>query len=165
MTSITKKMQFIAGGFAFLVIASTQAGQVSTNVSGTKGTALGKITFEDSEYGLLIKPQLSGLPEGMHGFHIHEYPDCDDAGMKAGGHLDPQKTNSHQGPYGKGHRGDLPLLAVGAKGEAITVLLAPRLKTADIQGHAIMIHEGGDNYSDTPPLGGGGARIACGKIQ
>ena len=28
-----------------------------------------------------------------------------------------------------------------------------------------MIHVGGDNYSDMPlPLGGGGARIACGVI-
>ena len=29
-----------------------------------------------------------------------------------------------------------------------------------------MIHAGGDNYSDQPqPLGGGGARIACGVIN
>ncbi|WP_324128836.1 superoxide dismutase family protein, partial [Acinetobacter baumannii] len=29
-----------------------------------------------------------------------------------------------------------------------------------------MIHAGGDNYSDSPqPLGGGGARIACGVIK
>jgi Cu-Zn family superoxide dismutase len=29
-----------------------------------------------------------------------------------------------------------------------------------------MIHEGGDNYSDKPkPLGGGGARIACGVVK
>jgi Cu-Zn family superoxide dismutase len=29
-----------------------------------------------------------------------------------------------------------------------------------------MVHTGGDNYSDTPaPLGGGGARIACGVIK
>jgi superoxide dismutase, Cu-Zn family len=29
-----------------------------------------------------------------------------------------------------------------------------------------MIHSGGDNYSDAPaPLGGGGARIACGVIK
>jgi Cu-Zn family superoxide dismutase len=28
-----------------------------------------------------------------------------------------------------------------------------------------MIHAGGDNYADQPaPLGGGGARIACGVI-
>jgi Cu-Zn family superoxide dismutase len=29
-----------------------------------------------------------------------------------------------------------------------------------------MIHAGGDNYSDEPePLGGGGARIACGVVE
>jgi Cu-Zn family superoxide dismutase len=29
-----------------------------------------------------------------------------------------------------------------------------------------MIHEGGDNYADEPkPLGGGGARIACGVVE
>lgn len=28
-----------------------------------------------------------------------------------------------------------------------------------------MVHAGGDNYADDPkPLGGGGARIACGSI-
>ena len=28
-----------------------------------------------------------------------------------------------------------------------------------------MVHAGGDNYSDMPvPLGGGGARVACGVI-
>jgi superoxide dismutase, Cu-Zn family len=55
-------------------------------------------------------------------------------------------------------------LAVNSTVEANTPLLAPRLTTQAIQGHAIMIHEGGDNYSDTPPMGGGGARIGCGKI-
>ena len=36
------------------------------------------------------------------------------------------------------------------------------LKLADVQGHALMIHAGGDNYSDTPkPLGGGGDRIVA----
>ena len=28
-----------------------------------------------------------------------------------------------------------------------------------------MIHSGGDNYSDEPKLGGGGARVACGVIE
>jgi superoxide dismutase, Cu-Zn family len=28
-----------------------------------------------------------------------------------------------------------------------------------------MIHAGGDNYADAPkPLGGGGARVACGVV-
>ncbi|HAQ86214.1 MAG TPA: superoxide dismutase [Cu-Zn] SodC1, partial [Pseudomonas sp.] len=44
---------------------------------------------------------------------------------------------------------------------------APRLKSlGDLKGHALMVHEGGDNYSDEPkPLGGGGARVACGVIE
>ena len=41
-----------------------------------------------------------------------------------------------------------------------------KFKLADVKGRAIMIHAGGDNYSDQPaPLGGGGARIACGVIK
>ena len=39
------------------------------------------------------------------------------------------------------------------------------LKVADMEGHALMIHAGGDNYADAPkPLGGGGERIACGVV-
>jgi len=38
-------------------------------------------------------------------------------------------------------------------------------KLADLAGHSLMIHAGGDNHSDHPmPLGGGGARIACGVV-
>ena len=38
----------------------------------------------------------------------------------------------------------------------------PRLKASDLRGRALVVHAGGDTYADTPPLGGGGARIACG---
>lgn len=166
MTITLGKNHLIAGALALLFVSTSHAATVSSKVYATDGTTLlGEVVFEDSDFGLLIKPQLSGLPAGnLHGFHIHEHPDCGDHGMSAGGHFDPEKTNSHQGPYGKGHLGDLPALAVDSKGAANTPILAPRLKTSDIQGHALMIHAGGDNYSDTPPLGGGGARIGCGKI-
>lgn len=153
-------------GFIALLFASvTNAQTITSDVYTTAGIMAGKIIFEDSEYGLLIKPQLSGMPAGIHGFHIHQHPDCGNHAMNAGGHLDPAATNSHQGPYGKGHLGDLPILVVDTKGSANTPSLAPRLKTQDIKGHSVMIHEGGDNYSDNPTLGGGGARIACGKIE
>jgi hypothetical protein len=47
--------------------------------------------------------------------------------------------------------------------KAVTV---PHLTLADVKGRSIMIHVGGDNYSDQPaPLGGGGARIACGVVK
>ena len=46
------------------------------------------------------------------------------------------------------------------------MLLAPRIKLSEIKGRSLMIHAGGDNYSDDPkPLGGGGARVACGVIE
>jgi len=45
-------------------------------------------------------------------------------------------------------------------------VLASHLKAKDLKGRALMIHAGGDNYSDQPqPLGGGGARIACGVVR
>jgi Cu-Zn family superoxide dismutase len=125
---------------------------------------LGSVTFKDSKKGLIINPNLNGIPAGTHGFHIHEHPDCSNHGMNAGGHLDPDHTNTHLGPYGKGHLGDLPVLVVDIKGNAREPMLAPRLRTKDLHKHTIMIHAGGDNYSNNPPLGGGGARIGCGKI-
>lgn len=164
MDKIKQKKQLILSALTLFITSISHAATVSSELYTTKGASIRTVIFEDSKYGLLITPQLTGLPAGIHGFHIHQHPDCSDHAMKAGGHLDPTNTNSHQGPYGQGHLGDLPILVVDSKGAANTPQLAPRLKTQDIQGHALMVHEGGDNYSDNPPLGGGGARIACGKI-
>lgn len=138
------------------------------------GASLGTITFSENDQGLVIKPDLKKLSPGAHGFHIHQNPSCDAnekdgkkvAGGAAGGHFDPAASGKHEGPEGHGHHGDLPALLVNDAGVANQAVLAPRLKLADIKGRSIMIHEGGDNYSDDPkPLGGGGARIACGVIQ
>ena len=70
-------------------------------------------------------------------------------------------------PYDKtGHKGDLPAVYVTADGKATYPVLAPRLKVADLAGHALMIHVGGDNYSDHPAaLGGRGGRMACGVVK
>lgn len=137
------------------------------------GQKIGTVIFEDSKKGLLIKPNLKGLSAGKHGMHIHENPSCEGGskdgkytpGLAAGSHLDPLKTQHHLGPYGEGHLGDLPVLEVNKSGRADKLMIAPRLSVKDIQGHSVMIHEGGDNYSDEPPMGGGGARIACGVIH
>ncbi|MGA8693874.1 MAG: superoxide dismutase [Cu-Zn] SodC [Xanthobacteraceae bacterium] len=139
------------------------------------GKQIGTITLSDSQSGLQIAPQLAELPPGNHGFHIHTNPDCGPgpgpngqpaAGMAAGGHFDPANTGKHLGPMGEGHKGDMPVLTVDANGKATQAVTAPHLTVAAVKGHAIMIHAGGDNYSDQPtPLGGGGARIACGVTR
>lgn len=141
------------------------------------GMALGTIMAKDTPQGLLLTPDLKQLGQpGPHGFHLHERGDCGPGpgadgrpapGMAAGGHYDPHKTGRHHGPHARdGHKGDLPPLVVNADGTATLPVLAPQLKVRDLTGKALMIHAGGDNYSDTPaPLGGGGGRIACGVIK
>jgi Cu-Zn family superoxide dismutase len=134
---------------------------------------LGNVALSDSAYGLVLTPALEGLPPGVHGFHVHENGSCAPgqrdgkpvAALGAGGHFDPQASKRHGSPWGDGHLGDLPPLTVTADGKATTPVLAPRLKLADVKGRALMVHAGGDNHADHPaPLGGGGARVACGVI-
>jgi Cu-Zn family superoxide dismutase len=138
------------------------------------GKAVGTITIKAGKDGVTIEPKLKDLPPGEHGFHLHEKGSCDPAdkegkktaGQAAGGHFDPDATKAHKGPGGGGHKGDLPKLVVSDKGEAKDKLEVKGLSLADFEGKALMIHSGGDNYSDTPkPLGGGGDRIACGVVK
>jgi len=138
------------------------------------GKGIGTITISEGATGLVFLPQLSDLTPGVHGFHVHQNHDCAAGvkegkqvpGLAAGGHYDPANAAKHEGPHGKGHLGDLPSLTVGADGKATTAVTAPRLKMADVKGRSLMIHAGGDNYADQPaPLGGGGARVACGVIK
>ena len=135
------------------------------------GESIGTIEAQDTSDGLLIRPSLQGLREGEHGFHLHAGESCENArngdgvavaGLAALGHWDPDNTNTHQGPFGDGHRGDLSRLIVDADGLTRTNVVAPRLNAADLHGRALIVHAGGDTYTDTPSLGGGGARIACG---
>jgi Cu-Zn family superoxide dismutase len=138
------------------------------------GKSIGTVTISDGKEGLVFTPQLTDLAPGVHGFHVHQNPDCAAAmkdgkvtpALAAGGHYDPANVGKHQGPLGKGHLGDLPALTVGADGKATAAVTAPHVKMADVKGRSLMIHAGGDNYSDQPaPLGGGGARVACGVIK
>lgn len=146
---------------------------VSTAEKQGAGQALGTVKIVETPFGLAFYPDLKGLPAGLHGFHIHEKPSCapgDNNGatvpaFAAGGHLDPQGSKKHGEPWGDGHLGDLPPLYVSADGNATAPVLGPRLKLADVKNRSLMVHAGGDNHADHPaPLGGGGARVACGVI-
>ena len=137
------------------------------------GPEIGTITLEEVSGGLQFTPNLYDLVPGEHGFHVHENPSCEPAeqdgnmvaALAAGGHYDPDNTGRHAGPDGDGHKGDLPVLMVDEKGFARSPVEARRLKLSEVKGRSLMIHAGGDNYSDNPPMGGGGARIACGVVK
>jgi Cu-Zn family superoxide dismutase len=143
------------------------------------GEQIGTIRLADGDSGLVIEAHLEGLSAGPHGFHLHQNDSCEPAPNKdgqptaalaAGGHYDPQSTGKHLGPGGGGHKGDLPVLMVlpdEAQGSAPfqRVMVAPQLTLADARGRALVIHAAGDNFRDEPkPLGGGGARVACGVV-
>lgn len=154
-------------------LADTNISMHKVNAQGT-GDAVGTVTVSESRHGLVFTPDLKGMEPGLHGFHVHENGSCEAtekegkavAAGAAGGHYDPEKTGEHGSPWGDGHLGDLPALYVDEDGNASSPVLAPRLKTlADIAGRSLMVHKGGDNHADHPqPLGGGGARVACGVI-
>lgn len=163
----------ILAALAPAAYAATQVQMSEVSTEGV-GEAIGTITFKDSEYGLLIVPDLSGLTPGPHGMHMHENASCQPAESEgkmtaagaAGGHFDPENTGQHRGPYDDGgHLGDLPVLMVDAEGNANTPVVAPRLEPNQLSGHAIIIHEGGDTYSSPPESGGGGSRVACGAVK
>jgi Cu-Zn family superoxide dismutase len=149
---------------------------VTMNLADATGTgkAIGTISISETRFGLVFTPDLSGLQPGVYGFHVHEKPSCAPASkdgkmvpaLAAGPHYDPNYTKQHGTPWGEGHLGDLPVIAVAANGTATNPVLAPRLEMADLKGRSLMIHAAGDNHSDHPaPAGGGGARMACGVIQ
>jgi Cu-Zn family superoxide dismutase len=142
------------------------------------GKQLGVATFVGIDTGgVQVRVDVTGLPPGKHGMHIHEFGACNPlrnaAGVStpfgaAGGHFDPQGSGHHLGPNGAGHAGDFANLNVGRNGNARTTFFTDRLSVlqgpTNIVGRSIMIHANEDNYTDTPPLGGSGPRIACGEI-
>ncbi|CBL44079.1 predicted Cu/Zn superoxide dismutase [gamma proteobacterium HdN1] len=164
--------------FASILISSSAfaSADVTMNTVNEKGVgaSIGTVALSDSKFGLVLTPKLHGLPPGLHGFHVHQNPSCAaqekdgvmTPALAAGGHLDPSASNKHGEPWGDGHLGDLPPIYVDASGNASQPVLAPRLKAADLVGHSLMIHAGGDNHADHPaPLGGGAGRIACGVVK
>jgi Cu-Zn family superoxide dismutase len=162
--------------------SATVAATIAATADGTK---LGTVRFRDSVYGLLVEPDLHGMAPGPHAAHVHEKGSCAPSGGngpsaghestpghgemtmggEAGAHFDPKGTGRHSGPYGDGHLGDLPDLIVEADGTSTIPMLAPRLKAADLRGHALILHGGPDHYLDGADHAHAmGARTYCGVI-
>lgn len=159
----------VATGVALAQQMTVDINRISDTGIGEK---IGTAQVSEGKGGVSFKLAVTGLPPGPRGFHVHEKGDCGPAmkdgkmtaGIAAGEHFDPEAKKSHKGPKGAGHKGDLPALNATAKGINQTVT-APRLKLADVQGRSLVIHEGGDNYTDQPENGGGKGRVACGVIR
>jgi len=164
---------------AALAAAPTFAATVQTTLRvatpAGPGAKVGTVTIKDSPRGAMTTLDLHGVPPGQRGMHVHQNGSCAaSAGPDgklvpagaAGPHFDPARTGRHMGPEGQGHLGDLPRVDVAADGTARANMKAPRIKDVSVlRGKAVILHAGGDTYSEPPPNGGGGARYACGVLK
>lgn len=136
------------------------------------GQALGFAHFtEDAAGRVHVSVHVQGLTPGLHGLHLHAVGACAPSFAAAGGHFNP---GGHQhgldNPAGP-HAGDLPNLAVNPAGvgrlnatiTSVTLTAGP-LSLFDQDGSAIIIHAAPDDQV-TQPIGGSGARLACGVIE
>ena len=130
----------------------------------------GETTFKDTKAGVRITAVFTRLPEGLHGFHIHEAGDLRGEGcMKACAHYHVGAPQDHGGPPGStSHRHTGDLGNVGELGVPYTFVLKG-VQCADLFGRALIVHGGVDDYGmgdypDSKTTGHSGKRIACAII-
>jgi Cu-Zn family superoxide dismutase len=165
----------LAAGALLLVNTTTTMAQAtpgaSTDLKTPSGETVGTATFTQESGGVRVKAQVTGLPPGDHGIHVHAVGKCDPPDfMTAGGHFNP--TNKQHGlnnPLGA-HAGDMPNLTVAPDGSASfdALLKDASLSSGDSSlfgpdGTALVIHAMADDEM-TDPTGNSGGRIACGVI-
>ncbi len=133
----------------------------------------GIVNFKDVPGGTKVNVDVVGLPPykpaeegeepvGPHGFHIHEYGNCEVGNpenpfLKAGGHWNPYNQ-----PHGN-HAGDFPVL-FSNNGRARMTFFSNKFKPEDVIGKSIIIHKNPDDYR-SQPAGNAGKRLACGLIK
>jgi superoxide dismutase, Cu-Zn family len=148
------------------------AATAHADIVNAAGDKIGTATFVPSAGGVRVDLNVSQLPPGTHGVHIHTTGKCEGpAFTSAGPHFNPaNKKHGRDNPAGP-HNGDMPNIEVGPDGKAVTSLLDTNVTLSDGPnslfqegGTSIVIHASQDDYK-TDPSGNSGARIACGVVQ
>ncbi|OPY56130.1 MAG: Superoxide dismutase (Cu-Zn) precursor [Pelotomaculum sp. PtaU1.Bin035] len=132
----------------------------------------GVVNFTDIPGGTWVSVDVVGLPPyqpaqnskppiGPHGFHIHEFGNCEVGNpetpfLAAGEHWNP--TNQ---PHGN-HAGDFPVLFSNS-GRTIMSFFTNKFNVKQVIGRSVIIHQNPDDYR-TQPAGASGKRLACGVI-
>lgn len=137
------------------------------------GETVGTVTLTQAAAGgVHLDIDVSGLEPGVHAIHIHETGRCEPDFGAAGGHFAPH-GNAHGWKHENGaHAGDMLNLHVPSSGSIRAERLAPLASLRDgdpgflfdVDGSAIIIHAGADDYI-SQPSGDAGDRAACGVVQ
>ena len=157
--------------------AETQRPTASAEVIDTDGAVIGTAELTQGPHGVLLRLDLEDLPGGgrYHAFHIHRHGDCSDPGegfQASGGHLNPQgRAHGLLNPDGP-DAGDFANLYADGDGTVDAEFFTPHAsldgttgaRILDDDGAALVIHARPDDHV-SQPIGGAGARIACGVIE
>lgn len=138
-----------------------------------EGIQVGIALLTEEADGVHLKVDAHHLPEGLHGFHIHEKGICETPDFEsAGGHFNPdEKNHGFDDPNGP-HAGDMVNLEVHADGTVEQIFINDRVTLEkDVphslfskEGTTLMIHADPDDYV-SQPAGNAGERIVCGVIS
>ena len=147
-----------------LLLAGWALGKATTtakaDLADSKGEKVGTATLKETSKGVSLSLEVSNLPPGVHGFHIHTVGKCEAPDFKsAGGHFNPEgKKHGWENPEGH-HAGDLQNLTVDAQGKAKVKLVVTGVTLGDgpnslfqPQGTAIVIHADSYGTSDDNSL-------------
>jgi len=150
--------------------AHSRAPMAMATLAPTSGnTAKGTVHFTDAGDGNIdVQIDLTGVPPGVHGLHVHEKGDCGNNAMNAGGHFNPTGM-VHGAPDAVSHHaGDFGNITADNNGEVHTHIVTYSISLKAGQptnpiGHAVVLHEKADDLM-SQPAGNAGGRIACGVI-
>jgi superoxide dismutase, Cu-Zn family len=165
------KMKFLLGLFALgLGVCWANAQEPTKAIAVLHPTAgnnvTGLVTFTKSGDAVRVVADITGLTPGKHGFHVHEFGDCSSSdGSSAGGHFNPTHKQHGAPDASERHAGDLGNIEADASGKAHLEWSDKVMKlsgTDSIVGHAVIVHEKADDFSQ--PTGNAGGRLACGVI-
>jgi Cu-Zn family superoxide dismutase len=156
-------------------IAAEAATKAAADLKDASGRDAGSVTLSQGLKGVLLHVTVKGLTPGWHAIHFHEVGDCSAPDFKtAGGHVHAQATRVHGllNPDAN-EAGDLPNLFVAGDGTGAAEFFSTSVSLdgaegqpalLDKDGSAMVIHANPDDFV-SQPIGGAGARIACGVIR
>lgn len=150
--------------------AMAETGKVIVHGTSPESKIAGSAALTETQAGLAVSVEVSNVPPGTHGLHIHQYGNCGDSGNAAGGHYNPHSVKHGFLPkdgFQGAHAGDLGNLEVGQDGSGKLELTLPGLRLSggehSVGGRAIILHEKADDFGQ--PTGNAGGRIGCGVIR
>ncbi len=154
--------------FAFACSSTSSRDEAIAVMKTVDGKDLGNVTFTQEGDYTIVTTHLRNLPaNSSHGFHIHEYGNCNGNFTGVGDHFNPDRK-THGGMNSAAHAGDLGNVETTAAGEVNVRFATNKFnvdeKTPNVLGRSLIIHAKKDDLHSSP-AGNSGEKMGCGIIE